>query len=713
MNILKLQMNRKNKILAVILSLLIAVTMVPATAFADSTVVTPDTSWYNAGSSTFTLNNANQLAGLAVLVNGGNDFAGKTVNLTQNVSYDLSEYSFTAIGLPTVTANASTNSPLVSGNGFAGTFDGKGSTINVAISSSVSGTGLFGYLKPSGVLKDFTLTGTVAVSGSKDAVGGVVGYNSGTIDNVTNNAAVNAQNCYNVGGIAGFNNGYYGSSPKGDILNCINAGAVSGYSKTGGITGENSGKINSCSNNAAITSTYAGKSGLGGIAGRNGNNNAAVETGRIWNCYNRAVVSCANGKWVGGITGFQNSNSECLNCYTTANIVAYGYKDPTAGKNEGTVVNCYYKSGITEIQGFDGSISKLEGDMKSDEFAALLNAASPVFWNTSVSSTENEGYPTLNKTATAESARPSDVPPPYTVTMTSLPTKLTYNNGESFDPAGMVITGTNTATGSTQIITDYSISPAGALTPQDKYVTVSGNYNGVAYNFKINIKVLEANTVTLGPEGSGAAYETLKLAVENAGNGGTVQVLGTTILEPTDNQDLTINGTVTVVPGQGFTGTMFNVNAGSNIVTLTSMTINAGSSDTIFDVNSGTLRLRGNIKLQNAAEAVKVRAGAKVEMNKTQIDAATAVNLVSATSQMYFNDYGGTRITGKIYLADGSVIMMHTQLSSDITVECEAPSRGTPIALSDNNLDLDNSVTYVHYVDDLYDIYWNGTYLHL
>ena len=143
------------------------------------------------------------------------------------------------------------------------------------------------------------------------------------------------------------------------------------------------------------------------------------------------------------------------------------------------------------------------------------------------------------------------------------------------------------------------------------------------------------------------------------------------------------------------------------------MTINAGSSDTIFDVNSGTLRLRGNIKLQNAAEAVKVRAGAKVEMNKTQIDAATAVNLVSATSQMYFNDYGGTRITGKIYLADGSVIMMHTQLSSDITVECEAPSRGTPIALSDNNLDLDNSVTYVHYVDDLYDIYWNGTYLHL
>ena len=68
-------------------------------------------------------------------------------------------------------------------------------------------------------MKDFTLTGTVAVSGSKDAVGGVAGYNSGTIDNVTNNAAINAQNCYNVGGIAGFNNGYYGSSPKGNILN--------------------------------------------------------------------------------------------------------------------------------------------------------------------------------------------------------------------------------------------------------------------------------------------------------------------------------------------------------------------------------------------------------------------------------------------------------------------------------------------------------------
>ena len=173
MNIINLHKNRKNKILAVILSLFITVTMVPATAFADSTLVTPDTSWYNAGSSTFTLDNANQLAGLDVLVNGGNDFAGKTVNLTENGNYDLSEYSFTAIGLPTISSNSSTNSPVASGNGFAGTFDGKGSTINVAISSSVSGTGLFGYLKPSGILKDFTLTGTVAVSGSKDAVGGV------------------------------------------------------------------------------------------------------------------------------------------------------------------------------------------------------------------------------------------------------------------------------------------------------------------------------------------------------------------------------------------------------------------------------------------------------------------------------------------------------------------------------------------------------------
>lgn len=57
--------------------------------------------------------------------------------------------------------------------------------------------------------------------------------------------------------------------------------------------------------------------GVGGIAGRNGNNNVATETGKIWNCYNNASIICTSGKWVGGICGFENSLSECYNCYNS------------------------------------------------------------------------------------------------------------------------------------------------------------------------------------------------------------------------------------------------------------------------------------------------------------------------------------------------------------------------------------------------------------
>ena len=49
----------------------------------------PDTRWYNAGSS-FTISTADQLAGLAELVNGGNEFKGKTITL--GAAIDLSAY---------------------------------------------------------------------------------------------------------------------------------------------------------------------------------------------------------------------------------------------------------------------------------------------------------------------------------------------------------------------------------------------------------------------------------------------------------------------------------------------------------------------------------------------------------------------------------------------------------------------------------------------
>ena len=159
---------------------------------------------------------------------------------------------FSGLGSPSISSTKASNySPYVSGgNGFSGTLDGNGCTITVtnrSISTSGRG-GVINYLAPGGIVKDLNVTGTITITTGVDAVGGVVGYNSGTIDNVSNSVDVtteettpgsgNYYQTYNIGGITGFNNGYYlgngqpaSSGLNGIIVNSSNSGDILGYSK--------------------------------------------------------------------------------------------------------------------------------------------------------------------------------------------------------------------------------------------------------------------------------------------------------------------------------------------------------------------------------------------------------------------------------------------------------------------------------------------------
>ncbi len=76
---------------------------------------TSDTSWYNEEDDEFVITTAEQLAGLAELVNGGNDFAGKTIKLGGEI--DLDNQPWTPIG-------------TYDGGAFSGDFDGQGHTIS-------------------------------------------------------------------------------------------------------------------------------------------------------------------------------------------------------------------------------------------------------------------------------------------------------------------------------------------------------------------------------------------------------------------------------------------------------------------------------------------------------------------------------------------------------------------------------------------------------
>ena len=236
--------------------------------------VTPDYAWYkDSKTSTFEISTEAELVAFANIVNGTatsaniaqSDFAGKTINLTSNVKLSG---NFTPIG------NAA--------HAFKGTFNGNYYAITgLSVAVSTGYAGLFG--NNAGTIANFTLEGSVKDTGaSKDFVGGVAGYNSGTISGIKSTVSVSASNDYNVGGIAGFNDGGYNAevstSPtggQGKIINCsTSSNRIEGNQKVGGIAGENSGEIKSCFSSSIVNGTNTGrKNGVGGIVGRNGNNN--------------------------------------------------------------------------------------------------------------------------------------------------------------------------------------------------------------------------------------------------------------------------------------------------------------------------------------------------------------------------------------------------------------------------------------------------------
>ena len=204
----------------------------------------------------YVIDTAETLQGFAQLVNGGNSFEGKFIELTNDI--DLLKEGVCG-------KNIGSWTPIGKDKAFKGTFDGKGHKIlNLYINDGTEdNAGLFGI--NDGTIKDLAVTGTVT-GGSK--AGGIVGTNrsNGKIESCSN--ACNVTGTSEVGGIAGLNDG-------GAIDNCYNTGDITGDSKVGGVSGYNDGGTVKNSYNIGDIS---GNTNAGGVAGSN--NNGTVE-----NCY--------------------------------------------------------------------------------------------------------------------------------------------------------------------------------------------------------------------------------------------------------------------------------------------------------------------------------------------------------------------------------------------------------------------------------------------
>ena len=257
-----------------------------------------------------------------------------------------------------------------SGHPFTGTFDGNGKRITgLKVSRAEHEVGFFGLIGKGGLVKDLSVTGTVAATGDVSQTGGIAG--------VMEDA----------------------EAGKARITDCFFTGSVSGNIQVGGIVG-NVGLHNvveRCGNDAAVT----GAQQVGGIAGAN-------SYGEVRYSRNKGSVGTENVTVnAGGVIGEVQNYAEVLGCYNTGSVTGKDYLGGVAGKvyvasaplgcyNVGTVdaaVHCggafgsfggddyilikqgsFYKAPPSAAFKANGASACTEAEMKAASFVTALNS---------------------------------------------------------------------------------------------------------------------------------------------------------------------------------------------------------------------------------------------------------------------------------------------------------------------------------------------------
>ena len=278
----------------------------PDTRNADSTnwIDVADTTWYNESDTEFTIDTAKKLAGLAKLVNEGNDFSKKTIKLGENIDLDGKEW--TPIG--------------TSSNVFSGTFDGQSHTIsNLSINKPNSThQGLFGYIKGNGYT-NYLVT-----------------------DLELNNVNIIGNN---------YTGALSGQAFTCGIENVTVSGNVIGGRYVGGLIGHVYTRFNNCQFTGSVTGAYSAKDQIGGIAGSG--------DGRFYNCTAIQGDDCEylvkGDCWNGGIIGGGQEGTCAVDCYVKGDIVNasewYGCSGAGIAGEAGMSASCTFTGNY-----FDGTV---------------------------------------------------------------------------------------------------------------------------------------------------------------------------------------------------------------------------------------------------------------------------------------------------------------------------------------------------------------------
>lgn len=169
---------------------------------------------------------------------------------------------------------------------FNGTFDGNGHSISGMTINSSNGYhldgGFFRSIESEATVKGLCLK-EVSIKGEGMTVGGITGYNMGTIIACSVTGTIDVEYGMEVGGVTGMNGG--------TIIGCYFIGDVSGGYYVGGVSGNAWGTTNACYWSGTVTNN----SGMG--PGEEGNSGTEVDgTAVTWQTATQAMNEALSGE---------------------------------------------------------------------------------------------------------------------------------------------------------------------------------------------------------------------------------------------------------------------------------------------------------------------------------------------------------------------------------------------------------------------------------
>ena len=339
-------------------------------------------SWYSENSSQYQISDAASLAGLAVLVNNGTNFFGKTVLLTDNISLD--GHLWTPIGDRVVSGfkyedDTTQNNWRVVVNAFSGIFDGNGKTISNMVVNKTSpdssydqGAGLFAHISGA-TIRNLTLDNcTVSTMDGRAAIVAAFVYGGNSVfENITINDTcdLTADGGWSAGAIVGqiWNYSDYNVGKNNSVIlfkNINTSADIRGYYNVGSLWGSITEALVTCTFNNTHLDGNAYKS--------TGYDTYII----VENCSNHGDIIAYRGT-VGSLAGWAYcANVQVIGFTNDSTGVKYGKWSGGQFTGEYTTVNQYiswYNNSIlTSLDNSHGSISILGGSSNYEDISEAI-----------------------------------------------------------------------------------------------------------------------------------------------------------------------------------------------------------------------------------------------------------------------------------------------------------------------------------------------------